>query len=108
MALTRDSWHRLYDIDKLKRELGYRDVVPAVQAMAATVRWYAERRELLAAGIEKTLGDPFDYAAEDRLVADWRQISRSLFARHGREYAELPHPYPHPKKPGLAQDERGR
>jgi nucleoside-diphosphate-sugar epimerase len=108
MALTRDSWHRLYDIDKLKRELGYRDVVPAVQAMAATARWYAERRELLASEIEKKLGDPFDYAAEDRLAADWRQISQSLLARHGREYAELPHPYPHPKKPGLAQDERGR
>jgi hypothetical protein len=31
-----------------------------------------------------------------------------MLARHGREYSELPHPYPHPKKPGLAQDERGR
>ncbi|SPP98121.1 NAD-dependent epimerase/dehydratase family protein [Bradyrhizobium vignae] len=102
------SWHRLYNTDKLKRELGYRDLVPAVEAMTNSVQWYAERRAALAAAIEKELGDPYDYAAEDRLVAEWRQGSQALLARHKREYVERPHPYPHPRTPGLPQDHRGR
>ncbi|UVO35728.1 hypothetical protein KUL72_30820 [Bradyrhizobium arachidis] len=32
------SWHRLYDVNKIKRELGYDDVVPAVEAVTATVQ----------------------------------------------------------------------
>jgi hypothetical protein len=102
------SWHQLYDTEKLRRELSYRDVVPAVAAMTATVRWYVDHRDKLAAGIEERLGDPFDYPAEDRLAAEWHQLSHALMARHGREDIRRPHPYPHPKQPSLGQDHRGR
>lgn len=102
------NWHRLVDINKLKREIGYRDVMPAVEAMTATVQWYAGRRSELAAEIEKRLEDPFDYAAEDRLAVDWRRCSESLLAQHGREFVRRPHPYPHPQTPGLARDHHNR
>ncbi|WP_456794038.1 hypothetical protein [Bradyrhizobium sp. USDA 4506] len=102
------SWHRLYDTHKIKRELGYRDVIPAVEAMATTANWYAKRRDVLAADFERRLGDSFDYVTEDRLAAEWSQCSQSLLARYEREYTERPHPYPHPNTPGLAQDHRGR
>jgi hypothetical protein len=102
------SWHRLYDVNKIKRELGYKDVVPPVEAVTATVQWYAYRRDVLAADIEKRLGDPFDYPAEDRFVAEWRQSIEPLLARYGRDHVQHAHPYAHPQAPGLAQDHRGR
>jgi nucleoside-diphosphate-sugar epimerase len=102
------SWHRLYDVNKIKRELGYKDVVPPVDAVTATVQWYAERRNELAGDIEKRLDDPFDYPAEDRLVSEWRQSIEPLLARYGRDHVQHAHPYAHPQAPGLAQDHRGR
>jgi hypothetical protein len=66
------------DLTKLRVELGYRDVVPARAALALTAR------ELLASPLarggmeEKSLTDPFDYAAEDELVANWRRAIASL------------------------------
>jgi nucleoside-diphosphate-sugar epimerase len=102
------SWHRLYDISKIRRELGYRDVVSPVEAVSMTVRWYAERRLALASEIEEKLGDPFDYVTEDQLVSDWRQAIQPLLARYGQERVSQAHPYAHPKAPGLAQDHLGR
>ena len=104
----RGSFHRLYDTGAVKRDLGYRDVVPAVDAVGATVRWYVDRRDTLAAKIESRLGDPFDYDAEDRLVADWRQACAQLLATHAREHVDQSHPYAHPQAPGQTQDHLGR
>jgi hypothetical protein len=102
------SWHRLYDVNKIKRELGYKDVVPPIEAVTATVQWYAKRRDVLGADIEKRLDDPFDYPTEDRLVSEWRQSIQSLLARYGRDHVQHAHPYAHPQAPGLAQDHYGR
>lgn len=102
------SWHRMVDISKLRSELGYRDVVPAVEAMTRTVHWYAERRGQLAAEIEQRLGDPFDYAAEDCLLVDWRRCQRVLLAKHHRAEPFRAHAYAHPKAAGLGLDHRGR
>jgi nucleoside-diphosphate-sugar epimerase len=102
------SWHRLYDISSIRRELGYRDLVSPVEAVSTTVRWYAERRSALASEIEKQLGDPFDYVTEDQLVSDWRHTIQPLLARYGQDRVSHAHPYAHPKTPGLAQDHRGR
>ncbi len=61
--------HRVLDLAKLRGELGYRDKVAPREALSRTARW------LLAnpprpGGLEETvLQDPFDYEAEDRLVA---------------------------------------
>jgi nucleoside-diphosphate-sugar epimerase len=63
--------HRVLDISRIRAELGYRDAVPAREALARTARWLAEHPPA-AGGIEEmVLEDPFDYAAEDRLRGAW-------------------------------------
>jgi hypothetical protein len=64
--------HRLLDTSKARTLLGYRDVVPAREAVRRTVRWLAEHPPL-SGGIEEfVLEDPFDYQAEEALAGWWR------------------------------------
>ena len=70
--------HRVLDLGKIRRELGYRDVVPAREALAHTARWLAAHPPAPGGQEETVLQDPFDYAAEDRLVAAWRAALASL------------------------------
>jgi len=78
LVMQQRSTHRVLDLTKLRTQLGYRDAVPAREALALTAR------ELLAHPLarggmeEKSLTDPFDYAAEDELVAAWRKALASL------------------------------
>jgi len=63
--------HRVLDTSRIRAELGYRDVVPAREALAITARELALHPPARG-GIEDTLfEDPFDYAAEDRLRCAW-------------------------------------
>ena len=68
--------HRVFDLTKIKADLGYEDLVDPVQALSEAARW------LLEHGIgergERALQDPFDYAAEDRLIAAWRTLVQSM------------------------------
>ena len=66
--------HRVFDLTKLKTELGYADVVAAPEAFARTARWLLEHPPRPGGPEERNLQDPFDYAAEDRLVTAWRQV----------------------------------
>ena len=53
--------------------LGYRDPVAPREALRRTVAWLLEN-PLAPGGPEETvLQDPFDYAAEDALIAGWKQ-----------------------------------
>lgn len=70
--------HRVLDLGKLKRELGYRDPYPARQALAHTARWLVEHRPEPGGMEETVLQDPFDYRAEDELIAGWKQAMASL------------------------------
>lgn len=63
--------HRVLDTGKLRRLLGYRDVVPAREAVGRTARWLAANPIERGAVEELVLTDPFDYEAEDRLMAAW-------------------------------------
>jgi nucleoside-diphosphate-sugar epimerase len=78
LVMQQRTTHRVLDLTKLRTQLGYRDAVPAREALALTAR------ELLAHPLarggteEKSLTDPFDYAAEDELVAGWRRALASL------------------------------
>ena len=65
--------HRVFDLTKLKTELGYTDVVAAADAFAHTARWLREHPPQPGGSEERNLQDPFDYAAEDELVSAWAQ-----------------------------------
>jgi nucleoside-diphosphate-sugar epimerase len=65
--------HRVFDLSKLKTELGYTDLVPAREAVALTARWLLEHPPRAGGSEERNLQDPFDYAAEDALVAAWQR-----------------------------------
>ena len=100
--------HVLLDLTKIRGQLAYRDVVPAVEALARTLRWYVEHRPAPGGEIERRLGDPFDYAAEDELVARFASFSADLAAFGSRRSGIAHHPYPHPTEAGLARDHRDR
>jgi nucleoside-diphosphate-sugar epimerase len=70
--------HRVLDTSLLRNRLGYRDVVPARDAVARTARWLVDNPVAPGAAEEIVLTDPFDYEAEDRLVAAWRAVVAAM------------------------------
>jgi hypothetical protein len=68
------------DLTRLRHDLGYHDKTPARAALAHTARWLAEH-PCEPGGMEETvLTDPFDYAAEDALIASWQRAVGSMAA----------------------------
>jgi nucleoside-diphosphate-sugar epimerase len=63
------SFHRFMPPTRLLA-LGYRDRVPYREGLARTVRWLVDN-PLRGDSIERNLQDPFNYAAEDALLAAW-------------------------------------
>ncbi|HZP46063.1 MAG TPA: NAD-dependent epimerase/dehydratase family protein [Candidatus Binataceae bacterium] len=100
--------HAVMDLFKIKTQLGYRDRVPAVEAIAKTAHWYVEHQPEPGGEIEQRLQDPFDYAAEDKLIAILREAQSKAQAVAARKVERIAHPYPHPKEPGLTRDHRNR
>ncbi len=80
--------HRVVDTTKLRERLGYRDVVPAREAVRRATRWLVDNPPVRGGYEETALQDPFDYDAEDRLAAWWRNAT-SGFDATGL-FAELP------------------
>ena len=106
LTLQGTSHHRVMDLYKIKTQLGYRDLITPEEAIAKTVRWYVDNRP--DSEVEQRLQDPFDYEAEDRLVSIFRESLEAMKTVHFGKVAPMPHPYPHPKVPGLARDHRNR
>jgi nucleoside-diphosphate-sugar epimerase len=86
--------HRVMDTAKLRDRLGYRDVVPAREAVRIATRWLVENPPARGGYEETALQDPFDYAAEDRLVAWWRaaiadppELGYAEVPGYGKSYA---------------------
>jgi nucleoside-diphosphate-sugar epimerase len=100
--------HRVMDLFKIRTELGYCDRIRAVQAIAKTARWYVEHQPARGGDIEQRLQDPFDYASEDRIIDILADAGRRAAAVANHEIVPTPHPYPHPKEPGLQRDHRNR
>ena len=71
MMMITGSFHRYTPSDALVDELGYRDVVAPADGIADTARWLAAHPPPPGGSIERRLMDPFDYAAEDALLAAW-------------------------------------
>jgi len=91
--------HKMLDISKMQRELGYRDVVDFEEATARTVDFYLKNPCTPAE--EKQIGDPFDYTAEDTFIAEL-----DAFVERTRQIPfqsiEYVHQYDHPKAPQTA------
>jgi len=95
--------HALVSTAKARAVLGYSDVVPAADAIAASARWWlTEGPEHVASMIPR---DAFDYDREDQIYRSLGALSAS-FPPVDRG---LPfHSYPHPKSPTEAKDHHGR
>ncbi len=100
--------HVVMDLFKIKTQLGYRDRITAVEAIAKTAHWYVEHQPAPGSEIEQRLQDPFDYQAEDKVIAILREAREKTQAVAAREVTHIAHPYAHPKEPGLARDHRNR
>jgi nucleoside-diphosphate-sugar epimerase len=90
------AFHWVPDIEKVRTELGYQDQIPAGEGLKRTVQWYLENRPVPGGETEQALGDPFDYASEDRLIDDFaKRLSgiREDFPIGFRFH----HAYEHPK-----------
>lgn len=98
--------HCLLDGTKARLELGYRDVIPAANAIEETVRWYLANP--ITEAEFPNYPDPFNYAAEDRLIAAYRDGIATIKARAPFARPSYHHSYAHPKKPGEGPDHRGR
>jgi hypothetical protein len=70
--------HRVLDLTRVRHDLGYRDLVPARTAIGRTARWLAENPPEPGGMEETVLTDPFDYAAEDRLMDAWSAARATL------------------------------
>ena len=80
----------------IRDELGYRDTWSTADALGQTVDWLLECAPEEIAEIERQLGDPFDYAGEDRLLDVWDRCREELSAARV-EVPNYAHIYRHPK-----------
>jgi nucleoside-diphosphate-sugar epimerase len=72
--------HRVMDLSKIRRELDYRDRVAPSEGLRRTVDWLLANRPEPGGLTEKILGDTFDYAAEDEILAIQRDYTSRLEA----------------------------
>jgi len=88
--LVAQPWttHRMVSLARIESELGYRDVVPPREALARTARWLVENPPEPGGIEEKVLQDPFDYEAEDRLIASYREALASVALPEWRDGEE--------------------
>lgn len=78
--------HRILSTEKVRTELGYRDLVDPEDGLRRTIRWQVENLPHDPTAAER-LQDPFDYVAEDELLAITAQYARAVA---GIDYAVRP------------------
>lgn len=90
------SEHEILSTAKIEKALGYTNHANFHEAMARTVQWYLDNPLPAGGEVEKTLGDAFDYVAEDAFLAKY---DASLVELDGKTLGgEYRHPYNHPKE----------
>lgn len=89
--------HKLLDSSRIRAELGYSDLVPFGEAIKCTVAHYMEHPLEPGGDDELRIGDPFDYAAEDRFAAALDEFTERCA---GIKFAgvTLRHSYDHPAR----------
>lgn len=90
--------HLLIDMGKMKRELGYKDLVDFPEAINRTVNWYLEHPPEPGGEEERQLADPFDYPAEDAFLEAYDRFVEHCEAIRF-EGIVYRHQYDHPKSP---------
>ncbi|SBW26829.1 NAD-dependent epimerase/dehydratase [Candidatus Protofrankia californiensis] len=98
--------HILVDNNKAKRELGYREVIAAADALVEAVDWI--RRHPVTREDYPLYPARFDYEAEDRLIAAYTRAVEWVRERAPDVAPQLRHPMPHPKTATVGRDESGR
>ena len=98
--------HCVLSTAKAERELGYQPVIEPVKALEEVLEWY-QANPGLDPGASPAMADRFDYAAEDALIAGYREAAPRLRDAVGQHPAQPVHSMPHPKVPGSV-DDRGR
>lgn len=78
------------------------------EALARTARWYVENPPPKGGDIERALGDPFEYTAEDRLIEAYRAGLAAMAAVYPDAQDIAWHPYAHPREAGVQRDQKGR
>ena len=101
------SQHRIIDTTRIRTELGYRDIVPPLEALRRTIRWQVANLPADHERVDQVLQDPFDYAAEDRLadlyrrfIADCGAVSFDVHPGYSSGYYG-PEENPGGKRPGM-------
>ena len=73
MPFATSERHLVMDITKIKKELGYHDVIPAREGLKRTVQWLLENRPENGGEVEQQLRDPFNYGIEDKIIEEWEK-----------------------------------
>jgi nucleoside-diphosphate-sugar epimerase len=107
-VMQRDPHHRLFDVSKIRYELGYTDVVGVEEALKRTVEWYVSHPPVPGGEVERQLQDPFDYEGEDRLIGSYTDGMARIAEVPFSPLASRSHPYAHPNEPNMTRDQRGR
>jgi hypothetical protein len=98
--------HAVFGTGKARYELGHRDVIGVREAVDELLAWYAANP--VDPERSPSFVDAFDYALEDRLLAAWSEAVSGLRRSVGQEVPDEVHPMAHPKRAGMAVDQRGR
>jgi nucleoside-diphosphate-sugar epimerase len=88
-----------FDIGKNNSQLGYRDNVSPAAGLTITSEWLIANPPEPGGEVERQLGDPFAYGAEDALIAACK-AGHAAAEQMQFPQMQLGHMYRHPKKPG--------
>ncbi|MBV1880897.1 MAG: hypothetical protein KUG82_04650 [Pseudomonadales bacterium] len=100
------AYHQMMDISQLKSDLGYKDIVPALEALPRTVEWLLKYKPTNDGKFDKRK-DPLQYATEDAQIAIQKEARERLRTVEHRVKSTR-HNYAHPKEPSLEKDHRNR
>jgi nucleoside-diphosphate-sugar epimerase len=103
---TGQLYHRVMDLTKIKTQLNYKNLYTAREGLRKTTQYYLDNPVERGGEIEQRLNDPFDYEAEDRLIKKYKESLKKLSGIFTVD--RFCHPYPHPDKPKMNKDQRGR
>ena len=83
LIMQPSTGHRVQDVSAIRHDLDYHDLVEPRQGIRVTVDWLLANPPETGGTEEMVLEDPFDYAAEDRLIDAWLALKAQMPAYDG-------------------------